>query len=52
MSIAVFIHYADSDDDSEGELSKRVRYLKREEGGVDMLTGKPSQRRVLFARSY
>ena len=24
-------------DDSEGELSKRVRYLKREEGGVDIM---------------
>lgn len=28
---------ADPDDDSEGELSKRVRYLKREEGGVDIM---------------
>ncbi|MBM6948313.1 hypothetical protein H6A20_06530 [Mordavella massiliensis] len=28
---------ADADDDSEGELSKRVRYLKREEGGVDIM---------------
>ena len=37
MSIADFIHYADPDDDSEGELSKRVRYLKREEGGVDIM---------------
>ena len=27
----------DPDDDSEGELSKRVRYLKREEGGVDIM---------------
>lgn len=28
---------ADPDDDSEGELSKRVWYLKREEGGVDIM---------------
>ena len=25
------------DDDSEGELSKRVRYLKKEEGGMDIM---------------
>ena len=28
---------ADPDDDSEGELSKRVRYLKKEEGGMDIM---------------
>ena len=28
---------ADPDDDSEGELSKRVRYLKKEEGGVEIM---------------
>ena len=28
---------ADPDDDSEGELSKRVRYLKKEEGGVGIM---------------
>ena len=29
-----------------------IPFDSMEEGGVDMLTGKPSQRRVLFARSY
>lgn len=28
---------ADPEDDSEGELSKRVRYLKREEGGTEIM---------------
>ena len=28
---------ADPDDDSEDELSKRVRYLKKEEGGVEIM---------------
>ena len=38
--IAKLMNYfktADPDDDSEGELSKRVRYLKKEEGGVEIM---------------
>ena len=38
--IAKLMNYfktADPDDDSEGELSKRVRYLKKEEGGMDIM---------------
>ena len=38
--IAKLMNYfktADPDDDSEGELSKRVRYLKNEEGGMDIM---------------
>ena len=37
--IAKLMNYfktADPDDDSEGELSKRVRYLKKEEGGMNI----------------
>ena len=37
--IAKLMNYfktADPDDDSEGELSKRVRYLKKEEGDMNI----------------